>query len=83
MARAPRFLAPEAYRQRRLRDAARLLPLAGAALLLVPLLWGDAASGSAAVLYVFAVWAGLVAGAAWLGRRLDLSDAPPPGGDGP
>ena len=57
MARKPRFLAPAAYRQRRLRDAARLLPILGLALLMVPLLWTEPPSGSRATLYVFAVWA--------------------------
>ncbi|GLS87193.1 hypothetical protein GCM10010873_21670 [Cypionkella aquatica] len=50
--RAPLFLARAVYRQRRWRDAARLLPIFGLFLLLLPLLWGEgsgAGSGSVAV----------------------------------
>lgn len=39
----PVFLASASYRQRRLRDVALLLPVLGAVLFLVPLLWPDAA----------------------------------------
>lgn len=82
MARRPVFLAPAAYRQRRWRDAARLLPVAGAVLLAVPLLWGDdPPSGSRAVLYVFAVWALLIVAAAVIGRAVDPADAAPPEDD--
>ena len=60
------------YRRRRLMDIARLLPLLGALLLAVPLLWPDpdpypapdSPSGmplSAAIAYIFSVWAGLIA----------------------
>ena len=71
----PVFLAPASYRQKRLRDAARLLPALGAALLLVPLLWSPSddpagVSNSAALLYVFGIWAGLIAGAFLLARAL-------------
>ncbi|SLN43172.1 hypothetical protein ROJ8625_02134 [Roseivivax jejudonensis] len=57
------FLERRTYRQRRLRDAARLLPVLGLFAWTVPLLWprGDAAPGTAAALtYLFAVWAALV-----------------------
>jgi hypothetical protein len=37
--RAPLFLARRAYRLRRLRDAARLLPFLGLFLFMLPLLW--------------------------------------------
>ena len=37
--RRPLFLARSPYRRRRLRDAARLLPLAGLVLLILPALW--------------------------------------------
>lgn len=71
----PVFLAPASYRQKRLRDAARLLPALGAALLLVPLLWSPSddpagVSNSAALLYVFGIWAGLILGAFLLARFL-------------
>ncbi|HBS49267.1 MAG TPA: hypothetical protein DEA05_03885 [Rhodobacteraceae bacterium] len=71
----PVFLERQGYRRRRLADAARLLPILGAALLAVPLLWprADAPGGgvpmSTAFLYVFGVWAGLIALAAGFGLR--------------
>ena len=75
MARPPVFLPEGRYRQKRVRDAAQLLPVLGVALLLVPLLWtpSDAPGGvgnAAALLYVFGVWAGLIAGAFGLARAL-------------
>jgi hypothetical protein len=81
------FLPPEGYRQRRIRDAARLLPVAGIALLLVPLLWtrSDEPGGvenSSALIYVFAVWAALIAGASLLSRLLRQSPGDQAGGDG-
>jgi hypothetical protein len=55
----PLFLARAPYRRRRLRDAARLLPVLGLFLLLLPLLWqpgGRVAMTSGDVVYFFAVW---------------------------
>jgi hypothetical protein len=37
--RGPVFLARRTYRQRRLADAARMLPLAAGVLMALPLLW--------------------------------------------
>jgi hypothetical protein len=62
------FLERESYRRRRLMDAARLLPILGALLFMLPLLWpdpdpGEATNGiamSSAMIYVFAVWIGLI-----------------------
>lgn len=78
--RAPIFLARRAYRQRRLADAARLLPVVGVFLFLVPVLWHTGATeapdtGRGAI-YLFAVWALLIAGAALLARRLGSEDQP-------
>lgn len=58
----PLFLARATYRQRRVRDAARLLPFLGGVLWLLPLFWtGSGTTGTSAVLvYVFAVWALLI-----------------------
>ena len=66
------FLERQSYRRRRLVDVARLLPLLGVLLLLVPLLWpvkggGSGTSMSTAITYVFAVWAMLIIGAALFG----------------
>lgn len=75
----PMFLARRSYRARRVLDAARVLPVFGLILFLVPLLWdaGGPSSGGDADprlaqrgLYLFAVWAGLVICAAALSRAL-------------
>ena len=78
--RGPVFLARRGYRRRRVGDAARLLPMAGGILFCVPLLWRGGASGGtvAAILYVFGLWALLVALSAWLSRHLHDGEA----GDG-
>jgi hypothetical protein len=55
----PLFLARAPYRRRRLRDAARLLPVLGVFLLVMPLLWVEEAQlslNSGDVIYFFAVW---------------------------
>jgi uncharacterized membrane protein len=81
----PLFLAPQGYRQRRLRDAARLLPVLAAFLVILPMLWGDATSdirqtGSDGI-YLFAVWLFLIVAAGLLARHLSgESDAPKPVG---
>lgn len=92
----PLFLAQRGYRQRRVIDAACLLPVFGAFLLLVPVLWdlgsdaGGANGTDAATqprlaergIYIFAVWGLLVLAAAILGRRLRGAVGPPPAVDG-
>jgi len=83
----PVFLERQSYRRRRLLDVARLLPLLGALLLLVPLLWPGSDGGadtvppampmSGAMTYVFFVWAALIGGAFLFGvaaRRWDGDD---------
>ncbi|WP_225030415.1 hypothetical protein [Xinfangfangia pollutisoli] len=66
------FLAPRPYRRRRLRDAARLLPVFGAFLLVIPALWTAPGTGtrrlSGDVFYFFAVWV-LLIGVAWAFAR--------------
>lgn len=83
----PLFLARAVYRKRRLRDAARMLPIFGFLLLMLPMLWpqgrGVAWTGW---IYVFLVWAALIVAAAALARGLAAPDAPPTtpeGGDSP
>ena len=70
----PLFVARRSYRVRRLRDAARLVPVLGAFLFLVPLLWEPAPEQprnlARDAIYVFGVWAGLVIVSAVLSRRL-------------
>jgi hypothetical protein len=63
----PLFLARAPYRRRRLRDAARLLPILGVFLLVLPLLWTretrlSLASGD--VIYFFCLWLVLIGAAA-------------------
>lgn len=75
----PLFLERGNYRQRRLGDAARLLPLLGAVLMMVPLMWADTAQGggqAGRLIYVFAIWIGLIVLAAVLSHR--LRDPVPP-----
>lgn len=68
--RPPVFVGRESYRVRRWRDAARLLPVLGLALWLVPLLWPAGETRNGAILvYIFAVWAGLIAAAAIIAPR--------------
>ncbi|KKK93508.1 hypothetical protein LCGC14_2692180 [marine sediment metagenome] len=84
----PVFLERQSYRRRRLMDAARMLPLLGAVLFVLPVLWADTDGGGGSTarggLYLFAAWTLLVIGAALLARPLARSDAPLTGaGTGP
>ena len=80
MSRQPTFLERASYRQRRLIDAARLLPLIGLILWAIPLLWrsgsADGTSNAAALLYVFGVWVLLIVLAAIIIRALQVNDEP-------
>ncbi|MEM9248417.1 MAG: hypothetical protein AAGB05_06925 [Pseudomonadota bacterium] len=69
-ARAPLFLHRETYKHRRVMDAARLLPLLGAALLLLPMLWETSHLTSMGAVYLFLAWLFLIVLAAVLARRL-------------
>jgi hypothetical protein len=79
----PVFVARATYRQRRLRDALRLVPVLGAVLWLVPLLWTRARdagavspmSNATALIYVFGVWFVLI-GLAWGLSRFVRDDGP-------
>lgn len=66
----PLFLARRSYRRRRMMDAARLLPVLGAALVLVPLYWRPAPGTAETGLYLFALWTGLILAAFGLARGL-------------
>ena len=70
--RPPLFLERESYRRRRIMDAARILPVAGFVLFLLPALWrraGDPDTAGEAI-YLFSVWALLILAAALLARPL-------------
>lgn len=60
----PVFLQRASYRQRRLRDAAKLMPVLGLILLVLPIAWSSAPSGEPAnsdrVVYIFGVWIMLI-----------------------
>lgn len=78
----PLFLRRGPYRRRRKVDASRLLPVFGAFLLLLPILWGPGAdSGRSTVavgVYLFLVWAGLILVARLLAPDLAAAaDLPP------
>jgi hypothetical protein len=82
VAREPASIPPE--RVSRARDAARVLPLVGLFLLLPPVIVPfavpvDVAGVPLVVLYLFAVWLGLVLAAALLARAL----APRPAAEDP
>lgn len=72
------FLQKAGYRQRRLQDAAKLVPVLGAVLWMMPLAWQSNAPGEAenasALLYIFGVWVLLIVLTAVLSRLL-RSDA--------
>jgi len=75
VAKAPRpeFLDRPVYRRRRAVDAARLVPILGAVLFLLPLIWGSATTQPATSvvgLYLFSAWGVIVLLAAILARRL-------------
>lgn len=81
--RRPLFLAPASYRRRRLRDAARVLPVFGAVLLLLPVLWAPGESGRRETagdgIYLFVVWIAVIAAAALLASPLRAeTDDPAP-----
>ena len=72
--KGPLFVERRAYRRRRLRDAARVLPVVGAMLFLVPLLWmggGETAGGG---IYLFVIWALLIVAAAAISRPLSRDE---------
>ena len=70
----PIFLARQSYRHRRVADAARLLPVAGLVLLMLPVLWTTTAG---ALIYIFMIWAILIFAIGLLSTR--LSNEPTPG----
>ncbi|MGR3493405.1 MAG: hypothetical protein ACU0DW_15240 [Shimia sp.] len=74
------YLRQPVYRRRRVADAARVLPLFGGILVFIPLLWAEGAvRTSSATLYLFAVWAGMIALGAVLSYFLRRSLPEPEG----
>ncbi len=75
--RPPVFLQPEPYRRRRLIDAARLLPVFGSFLILVPCLLlprGLNGTTGALMLYLFLVWMLLIIFAALITRYIHKAE---------
>lgn len=76
--RPPKFLARRSYRRRRMIDAARLLPVLGLFLFLLPILWRPAATPAPDTarggLYLFSAWLLLIAVAFVLARRLSRAE---------
>lgn len=70
--RRPVFLERQTYRRRRIMDAARVLPVAGFVLILLPVLWsrGDGTGVASEAIYLFVLWFVLVLAAAALARPL-------------
>lgn len=74
------FLEHRSYRRRRLIDAVRLLPVAGAVLILAPALLADPDRGGGLAwrgLYFFGVWIVLIMGTVILNRLLSRHDDGP------
>lgn len=68
------FLARRSYRLRRMMDAARLLPILGFFLFLMPILWGpgdtDVRPTAFDGVYLFLVWPALILAAFGIARAL-------------
>lgn len=77
--RVPRveFLDRAGYRQRRFRDAASLLPVVAAVLMILPLMWPrntpDQSLTSSGMIYLFGLWIVLIIFAFGLSRILRFS----------
>lgn len=73
------FLGRSSFRRRRLRDAARMVPIAAGVLMLLPLLKdGDPeASTAGMLLYIFGLWIALVMLSALLAGVLAIEDDTP------
>jgi hypothetical protein len=72
----PVFLERRSYRRRRIGDAAKLLPVFGLVMFLLPILWADEATTAGGFVFVFTVWAALIALVAVISRYLSGSEPP-------
>lgn len=70
----PMFLERDGYRRRRIADAARIVPVFGGILIMVPLIWVKGPEGGIttvqAFLYIFGIWAIMVGLAAFMSPLL-------------
>lgn len=73
------FLERASYRQRRFRDAARILPVFALVLMVLPLMWprdtADQSLTSSGIYYLFGLWIGLVIIAFVLSRVLQFAQS--------
>ena len=80
------YLERGTYRQRRFRDAARILPLFATVLFLLPLFWpwndGPGVRPSVTIVYLFGLWLALIGLTALLSRciRIDAPESDTPAG---
>jgi len=78
--RGPRveFLDRVGYRQRRIRDAARVLPIVAVALMVLPLMWPrnepEQSLTSSSIIYLFSLWIVLVVLTFILSKVLRFAD---------
>ena len=76
--RRPLFLARIPYRRRRLRDAARLLPVFGAFLMVLPVMWTSPDRAvrvtSIDLVYFFTIWIVLILVAAGFASGLSVAE---------
>lgn len=70
--RPPLFVERQSYRRRRLMDGARILPVVGFVLMLLPVLWtqGGRMGTAGEAIYLFVLWLSLIVVAALLSRQL-------------
>ena len=78
----PPFLERALYRAKRVQDAARVLPVFGAVLFALPMLWAAGRTGSTvrSGLYLFAAWGVLILVAFLLSRLLSRARGSEPNG---
>ena len=74
------FLERKGYRQRRFRDIARVLPIAGGILWTIPLMWQDtgenAVSNATALQYIFGIWVLVIVLTALVARLIEPGSDP-------
>ncbi|MEM9707692.1 MAG: hypothetical protein AAF871_02795 [Pseudomonadota bacterium] len=85
----PVYLERRGYRRRRLVDVGRVLPVIGAVLFLLPMLWAGSMGTGAGLIYLFTIW-GLLIVAVFVfatvvgrpdpaaGQNDDMADQPAP-----
>ena len=73
------FVQQRTYRRRRLADGARMLPILGFILFMLPLLWMSSGQATTAMVmvYLFIAWAALAGVAGLLSRRLGPEEDQP------